>query len=409
MPWALSLILSIAVPLVAIALYVGRRILRALVAVTGWEQKRTRRRMLWFFLFINLLPVVYLLAYLVLGRAGTSLFNGDSFLIDFLFSYPFWMGLAIVAQMFLVFLPLDFLRLLFLPLLRKHQERWHSVEPRLVLAIAGGVLCYGLFTIVTNTWTVRTVERDVQLPEGYERLDGVRIALISDVQADGRTGEWKLKRYVDKVNALKPDLILNAGDVVTGGRNYISLGVSMLGRLQAPHGVISVVGDHDFFSDKGLVVEGLRENGITVVEDSTLILHINDTPLAITGVTYTYRQKPKPEALRENGEAVGDAYKLFLVHQPAERLVEFAADHGYHLFLAGHTHGGGIALGIPGVSLVAPASFESRYVSGFYEVGGMLVGVTNGLGFTLAPIRYHAPAEIVVLRLYRVRSPKPTD
>ena len=408
MPWALSLILSIAVPLAAISLYVGRRILRALVAVSGWEHKKTRRRMLWFFLFINLLPVVYLLAYLTLGRAGTSLFNGDSFLIDLVFSYPFWMGLAIVAQMFLVFLPLDLLRLLFLPLLRKHQERWRSLEPRGVLAVAGGVLGYGLFTIITNTWTVRTVEHDVQLPEGYEGLEGVRIALISDLQADGRTGEWKLRRYVDKVNALKPDLILNAGDVVTSGRSYIPLGVSMLGRLQAPHGVISIVGDHDFFSDKGMVVEGLREHGITVVEDSTLTLHINDTPLTITGVTYTYRQRPKPEALQEIVEAGGGGYKVFLVHQPAEQLVELAAQHGYHLFLAGHTHGGGITLGIPGIALAAPASFESRFVSGFYGVGEMLVCVTNGLGFTLAPIRYHAPAEIVVLRLRQVRSSGPT-
>jgi hypothetical protein len=70
-----------------------------------------------------------------------------------------------------------------------------------------------------------------------------------------------------------------------------------------------------------------------------------------------------------------------------------------NLFVAGHTHGGGIAFGIPGLFLVAPARFESRYMSGVYEEGGLLVSVTNGLGFTLAPIRFHAPAEITVLRL----------
>lgn len=401
MPWALSLILTIVVPLVAISIYLGRRILRALVTVTGWEHKQTRRRMVWFFVLINLLPLVYLMAYLIIGRAGTSLFNGDSLLVDVVLAYPFWIGLALITQLFLVFLPLDLIRLFFLPLIRKYRERWSAIEPRLILAITILVVCYGIFTVVTNTWTVRTVQHTVQLPEGFGGLDGLRIALISDVQADGRTGEWKLNRYVDKVNALQPDLILNAGDVVTSGRQYIGMAVSLLGKLQAPHGVISIVGDHDFFSNKAMVVDGLRENGITVVEDSTFMLRINDTPLAITGITYTYRQRPGPEVLQKQGSIVDGVYKIFLVHQPAERLVEFAAEHGYHLFLAGHTHGGGITLGIPGIFMVAPASFESRYVSGFYEVGELLVAVTNGLGFTLAPIRYHAPAEIVVLDLQR--------
>ena len=79
--------------------------------------------------------------------------------------------------------------------------------------------------------------------------------------------------------------------------------------------------------------------------------------------------------------------------------VEFAAARPRQLLLAGHTHGGAIAFGIPGLFLLAPSNFETRYVSGAYQVGHMTVSVTNGLGFTLAPIRYHAPAEIVVVTL----------
>jgi predicted MPP superfamily phosphohydrolase len=93
--------------------------------------------------------------------------------------------------------------------------------------------------------------------------------------------------------------------------------------------------------------------------------------------------------------------KILLVHQPAETLVEFSRRNGYDLFLAGHSHGGGVAFGIPGLFLLSPARLESRYVSGFYNGGSMLISVTNGIGMTLAPVRFHAQSEISVLRFVR--------
>lgn len=72
---------------------------------------------------------------------------------------------------------------------------------------------------------------------------------------------------------------------------------------------------------------------------------------------------------------------------------------GTTCFLAGHTHGGGFAFGIPGVGVFSPASFESKYISGLYAVDILMVSVTNGLGFALGPIRFNAPAEITILRL----------
>jgi predicted MPP superfamily phosphohydrolase len=48
---------------------------------------------------------------------------------------------------------------------------------------------------------------------------------------------------------------------------------------------------------------------------------------------------------------------------------------------------------------MAPASFETKFISGLYHVSQLDLSVTNGLGLTLAPIRFHAPAEIVLVVL----------
>jgi hypothetical protein len=47
--------------------------------------------------------------------------------------------------------------------------------------------------------------------------------------------------------------------------------------------------------------------------------------------------------------------------------------------------------------LLRGSRLETRYVTGFYRVGRMLVSVNNELGLTLAPIRYHAPAEVTLI------------
>ena len=75
-----------------------------------------------------------------------------------------------------------------------------------------------------------------------------------------------------------------------------------------------------------------------------------------------------------------------------------AATHGYHLFLAGHTHGGQIVFqpfGIP----VTPSRWETEYFRGVTRLGTMLVIVTNGVGLTLAPFRYNARSEVTGITL----------
>ena len=90
--------------------------------------------------------------------------------------------------------------------------------------------------------------------------------------------------------------------------------------------------------------------------------------------------------------------RVLVAHQPAMPLVAAARANGIDLVLAGHTHGGQIVFrpfGIP----ITPSRFETRYVSGLYHAGATAVVVTNGVGFTLTPVRYQAPAEVTTITL----------
>ena len=400
MPWIITITLLLFGLIALIYSYGIRRIVQALAAVTSWPQSRIRFITIFIFSFLNLFPLVFLGAFLVWGRRIVPAFSGEVFLLDVVFVYPFWFCLVVMVQFIALLFLMDLIRLVSYPVYRRTRLTWQVWQSRITVGLLAALTIYSAVVIADDTWRVRIRETAVTLPEGAEGLRGLRIVHISDVQGDGRTTTGMLNAYVANVNALNPDLVIFTGDLVTSGTSYIRSTAAILGKVEAKYRRVAVLGDHDYFSDKSRVVEALSRNGWEILQDSAAVVHVGDDSLCLTGITETYRKRVKLEELSGLlAQCHRIPFRIAIVHQPAEQIVWAAEAAGYQLFLAGHTHGGGIAFGIPGIFLLAPARLESRFMSGFYHVGDLLVVVNNGIGLTLAPFRFHAPAEITVLDL----------
>jgi predicted MPP superfamily phosphohydrolase len=399
MPWGLRMLLMFALAGALFQLYVARKTITAVSTVTGWPRRRVRLIAIAVVAWVFLYPLLMLGGYFFGFDRMSQAFQRADLIRDALLTYPFWIGVIFAVQVSLPFLIMDAARLLLFPLYKKHQARWLKVQSLIVIAVAVTGLLYVIARIYIDTFTVRTSEAELRIKNLPAELDGFRIAQVADVQADGRTNGGKLQRYIDRVNRLEPDIILFGGDLVTGGTDYIETGGEAMGKMEARHGVYACLGDHDFFSNSEKVSRSLKENGITLLDNAATLVPVGSAQLALTGITNTYRTRLTAATLESVGQARPQgAVNILLTHQPSEWLVAYAAEQGYDLFVAGHTHGGQIAFPLPGF-LLTGSSFETRYVTGFYKVGGMLVSVNNGLGLTLAPIRYQAPAEITVITL----------
>ncbi|MCU0452106.1 MAG: metallophosphoesterase [Bacteroidetes bacterium] len=391
--------LTVFLPLVLLNIYAGGKLARALEAFARWPLSRARRIVYAVLAVLNALPLVAFLVYWLQGRRAMLWFSGESLWVDAVLVYPFWTILVILVQLAIVFLAWDFVGLVLRLIGKPDRDAWRrrthafSVWAWIVVSV------YSIATIIADTSQARVDRLDVVLPVEAASLDGFRILQISDVQGDGRTTERKISRFIEQALALEPDLVLNGGDIVTGGTDYIASTARLLGKLTAPYGHICAVGDHDIFSDKSMVVTELRRNGIVVADDTSFVIDTDRGSIGLTLVTYTYRQRPDPATVDSLLNENGVPFRILLLHQPNKEIVENASADSIDLVLAGHTHGGGVAFGIPGIALLAPASFESPYVSGAYRVGHTVVNVTNGLGFTLAPIRFHAPLEMTLITL----------
>ena len=147
----------------------------------------------------------------------------------------------------------------------------------------------------------------------------------------------------------------------------------------------------------------LNRNGITTLEDKNHFIRSGFDSLMVTFITNTYSRRASLEKLNYlMGQQPRGALDILISHQPSETVVELAAERGYHIFLAGHTHGGQVVFKPFGFTLTPPR-FETPFYKGIYGSGRMLVSVNNGLGFTFAPLRYRAPAEITQIKVRRNR------
>jgi predicted MPP superfamily phosphohydrolase len=397
MPWSTRTTLILALAGLPFQLYAAGRAVSALASLTSWPRRRLRIATAAVVIYFAVYPLSSLAAY---SFGFSTAFQGSPF-FDRAFVYPFWIGLVLGVQLGILLLAIDLIRLALLAVPRDRKARWKTVEAWFITACVCLVTLYVSARVYSDTFRLRTQSRDFRLAGLPPELDGLRIAHIADIQVDNRTNGRKIQAFIDTVNALNADLILFSGDTVTSGRDFISQAADAMGKLKGRLGTYAVLGDHDYFADSRQVVSELQARDITVLENASTSVSVEGGSLGITGVTNVYRNR-LDEGLVERlaADRPSASVNILLTHQPSEWLVAFAAERRYELFLAGHTHGGQIAFPLPGF-LLTGSSFETEYVTGFYEVGSMLVSTNNGLGLTLAPIRYHAPAEVTLIVLKR--------
>ncbi|MFY9607407.1 MAG: metallophosphoesterase [Blastocatellia bacterium] len=367
----------------------------AIAAITGWPKGRLRVAAAGILVYLAVLPLSSLIAY---AFGVSASFQGSS-LFDRAFTYPFWIGIVLGAQLFILVLAMDLVKLALLPICRRKKAGWQTVEAWVFVTVLGLAGVYVSARIYSDTFLLRTRSTEFQVANLPPGLSGLRIVHIADLQVDSRTNTGKLDPYIDAVNRLKPDLILFSGDAVTSGSSFVEQAAEAMSRLRARFGTYACVGDHDYFADRKLVVDQLQARGIVVLENKSTTVPVDDGSVVITGVTNVYRNNVSEETVNKLArERAPASLSILLTHQPSTWLVRVAADREYDLFLGGHTHGGQIVFPLPGF-LLTGSSFETKYVTGFYRVGSMLVSINNGLGLTLAPIRYHAPAEVTLIVL----------
>lgn len=235
----------------------------------------------------------------------------------------------------------------------------------------------------------------VALPAWPAGAPSITVALLSDIHiGNAAMDAGRLDRIVDQVNALRPDLVLLAGDFIAGHDDTRAAQaapqlVAPIARLNPRLGTIAVLGNHDWWTGPQDVRRALRRAGVTVLDNQS----VRRGPLAIGGVGDRMTRHDRAVTTVAAMRGLGGA-PVVLTHSPD--LVRALPRSGVPLLLAGHTHcGQAVAFG----RALGREPYLRRYRCGIVRDGGRATIVTGGLGASVPPLRIGAPPDLWLLTL----------
>lgn len=226
--------------------------------------------------------------------------------------------------------------------------------------------------------------------EKTEQNKSLKIVAASDIHLGPSIDKERLKKYVELINAQKPDIVLLAGDIADNATQPL-IDQNMaeeLRNIKTTLGVYAITGNHEYYGENPYATEAyLKTAGITYLRDSSVLV---DNSFYIVG--RDDKTNTKRKTLKEVMRGV-DASKpvILLDHQPFH--LNEAQENNVDLQISGHTHNGQF---FPG-NLFVKGMYELAY--GYMKKGKTHYYVSSGLGLWGPQYRIGTQSELVVIDL----------
>lgn len=238
------------------------------------------------------------------------------------------------------------------------------------------------------------VAHDIVISSSIVLPRPLTIAFASDFHAGPTTHPDIFHRLAGALIDCAPDVLLLGGDFVSCRARYLPRLLEPLARYRPRLGTYAVLGNHDVWAGADSIRGQLEAAGITVLVNASAKLPAPFEDVTLCGIDDPWVGQPDlPQAFAAAGKV-----RVFLLHSP-DGLVLLRGQR-FDVALAGHTHGGQVALpgGIPILTGGGPLS--RRYSRGRFEVSGngSLI-VSRGIGCSTLPIRWNSDSELTLCRL----------
>ena len=280
-----------------------------------------------------------------------------------------------------------------------------SVSRRKFLITAGialSSLALAEDTVIREPNQPELVRLEMPLARLPSAFDGFTIAQLSDFHYDPIFSITPIRRAIDIVNRLHPDLVVLTGDFVTippyAVHDYPRSAkaaepcAKVLSGLASRLGSIAVLGNHDVHSDSKFVTTALQDHGIQVLCNRSIPIQQNGSRFWLCGLDSADRAPNMKRAL--DGVPPTETVVL-LVHEPD--FADEASVKPVDLQLSGHSHGGQIWL--PGIGAPWLPRFAQKYPRGRYNVRGLPLYTNIGLGTIRLPVRLNCTPEVTLITM----------
>lgn len=301
---------------------------------------------------------------------------------------PLWFGWTCFALLYSAFLFL--LLLAWIPFRRRPFAQFAHWPSRILLMTLGVGFVIGYLQALVPLRVERVTIRVPDLARP------VRLVLMGDLHVGLFTRPSRISRIFATADALRPDAVLIAGDLIDDDPHFVPKLLDGTRALAPNIPLYAVFGNHEMYGDPFAVYERLEGSRIRLLVNEGVALR----DLWIAGVSDpAARQLPGEEKLVPDlGKALSAkppaSIPIVLAHQPS--VLAEARKRGVPVALCAHTHGGQLGIRPWGISL---AGVFLRYHMGLYDVPPTQLYINTGTGYWLFPFRLGMTPEITLVEL----------
>jgi len=252
-------------------------------------------------------------------------------------------------------------------------------------------LFYYMRFIETKFLTVKEIKIEADIPNSFH---GFKIAHISDIHYLMSTEKKDLQKVVNKINLLKPDILVLTGDLLDSSLDYEENDISelkeVLSKINVTMNKYYIKGNHDYNDDVDGILESI--DFINLNNNSDLIYMSDNSNIKINGYGSSLKKDFNYQEVKD------DLYTITLIHEPdnADKIKDS------DLILAGHSHN--LQINIPYISTLFTIEGCKKYYRNDYIVNDTKMYINGGIGTSKYRLRLFNPPSINFYRLTTKKS-----
>ncbi len=249
------------------------------------------------------------------------------------------------------------------------------------------------------------------LPTAFK---GFKIIHISDIHSGSFQNKKAVEKGVKKILEQQPDIILFTGDLVNDKHDEMLEYIDVFNQLKAPHGVFSILGNHDYgdyiyWKSEEAKKENLEklkqihaQMGWRLLMNEHVAIKKDNDAFALLGIENWGAKAHFPKYGKMKDAYKGTekyTFKILMSHDPSHWDAEVRKKYtDIDLMLAGHTHGMQFGIENPYFKW-SPIQWMYKQWAGLYEEGNQKLYINRGFGFLGYPGRVGILPEITLIEL----------
>lgn len=243
----------------------------------------------------------------------------------------------------------------------------------------------------------------IHLDDLPKEFDGYKIVQLSDLH--NQEFGYENERLIERINQIKPDIIVMTGDMLTNTREVSTNGdvlIKLVESLNQQYPIYYVTGEHEeglYYEDRNKYqIDGTKEDyeeklsqlGVTVLNDEQVTITRQDATINVYGLKEHLSGDIQID--KRLGQSNEEEVTILLSHRPTyfDDYTKWGAD----LIFCGDTHGGMIRLPVIG-GILSAEGFFPEYDGGLFRKENSVMVVSRGLGNNPIPLRINNRPEIV--------------